>query len=71
MLLKWEYKNRDLVVILNFNYKLSMLKFQNFTSMEEFLKTLQEIKKQFAILGKKFLTKILVYHEQIEFENHS
>lgn len=37
--LKDEYENGDLAMVMNLNYKLSPLKFQKITFMEEFLRT--------------------------------
>lgn len=54
------YKSRDLIMVLNLNYKLSTLKYQIFTSIEEFLKLVWKIKNQLAMLGEIVFPKILI-----------
>lgn len=60
MALKQKYKSKDLTMVFNLNYKLSILKFQNFISIEEFLKIAQEIENQLITLCKKIPTKTLI-----------
>lgn len=58
--LKDEYESKDPTMVLNFNYKLSTVKFQNFTSIKEPLRMAHKIKNQLAIRGEIVLAKILV-----------
>lgn len=49
-ILKDVYKSKELTVILNLNHKLLIVKYQNFTSIEEFLKKACEIKLALAYI---------------------
>lgn len=60
MALKQEYKSRNPDMILNLKYKLFILKFQNFTSIEEFFRITQKINNQLIALGEKVQIKTLV-----------